>query len=443
MLLQELARISNGTLLGESLDVDGFSIDSRSIKEGQLYIAIKGDHFDGHDFVGEAIKKGASGAVISKDLHDSFPRIQVSDTKEFMSLVATHNREKFKGKVIGITGTNGKTTSKQILSNLLGKEGSCHYTDGNKNNRIGVPYSLLSLNNNFDFSVIEMGTSEPGEIKILAEQVRPDIAAITNVSAGHLDGLKDTQSIASEKGSIFNFHSDNGIAVLPRDSNFYEYWVGITNASATITFGLHKESDYRITEIKSDLESSKTIFALKFFGQKEQFEINGVARHNALNAALSIAIAIQCGISIEYIKENLRYTNLPDRRLSVFPSLKGSILIDDTYNANPASVRNAIESIKQVEKKKICIFGEMKELGENSVKIHEEILEFADQQVDQILCLGNIWKNVKNAKDNLKIFENHQELYEYIATVVDQDTLLLVKGSRSTRMDIVADKLKK
>ena len=123
--------------------------------------------------------------------------------------------------------------------------------------------------------------------------------------------------------------------------------------------------------------------------------------------------------------------------------MKGSILIDDTYNANPASVRNAIESIKQVEKKKICIFGEMKELGENSVKIHEEILEFADQQVDQILCLGNIWKNVKNAKNNLKIFENHQELYEYIATVVDQDTLLLVKGSRSTRMDIVADKLKK
>ena len=178
MFLKDLAQISKGTLLGESLHVNDFSIDSRSIKKGQLYIALKGDNFDGHDFVEEALKKGASAVVISKDLKGDFPRIVVKDTKEFINSIAANNRKEFKGKVIGITGTNGKTSSKQILSNLL-NENNCHRTEGNKNNQIGVPFSLLSLNNKYNYSVIEMGTSEKGEIEILKDMVKPDIAAIT------------------------------------------------------------------------------------------------------------------------------------------------------------------------------------------------------------------------------------------------------------------------
>ena len=181
---------------------------------------------------------------------------------------------------------------------------------------------------------------------------------------------------------------------------------------------------------------------LNFYNQQEKFEINGVARHNAYNAALSIAIAIQCNVSIDYIKENLCHTDLPDRRLSVFKSLNGSLLIDDTYNANPASMKNAIQSIAQVEKKKICILGEMKELGENSLKIHEEMLEFAQRNVDEILCIGDLWADVKIPHDKLKIFDTHHALYEYVVSKIDQNCLLLVKGSRSTRMDIIADKLK-
>ena len=222
MDLNQLAQISKGRLIGESVNFEGFSIDSRTIGPGELYISLLGKNFDGHEFLAEAKGKGASAAVVSQSTQIDFPQILVDDTFDFMRSVAAYNRNEFKGKVIGITGTNGKTSTKQIIFSLLNKYNNCHRTLGNMNNQIGVPFSLLSLQNNYQYSVIEMGTSEPGEIEILTRQVNPDIAAITNVSIGHLEGLTDTDSIALEKGNILDFQTNNGIAFLPKDSNFYQ-----------------------------------------------------------------------------------------------------------------------------------------------------------------------------------------------------------------------------
>jgi UDP-N-acetylmuramoyl-tripeptide--D-alanyl-D-alanine ligase len=245
--------------------------------------------------------------------------------------------------VIGVTGTNGKTTTKQIIANLLNTQGSCHQTIGNKNNQIGVPYSLLTLERDHYFSVIEMGTSEPGEIEKLNSLVKPDIAAITNVSMGHLDGLRDAKSIAEEKGNILNFFKDDGIAILPRDSHFFGYWSKETNAKQIISFGIHDDSDFKVSNVEIDILNNLTHFCLRFDGKEEKFSINGIGQHNSLNAALSIAVGLLSGVEIDSITKNLIRTELPERRLNVFKSLKKSILIDDSYNSNPASLKNAMD----------------------------------------------------------------------------------------------------
>ena len=442
MNLLDLANISQGTLRGEPSNVESFSIDTRTIKPKEVYIALRGENFDGHLFITEAIKKGASAIVLDRQVECNIPNIIVDDSFKFMNHVAVHNRNYFKGKMVGITGTNGKTTTKQIIANLLNSQGSCHQTIGNKNNQIGVPYSLLTLGNNHDYSVIEMGTSEPGEIKKLNTLVKPDIAAITNVSIGHLDGLRDTESIAIEKGNILNFWNEDGTAILPRDSNFYEYWSNETNAKQIISFGIHDDSDFKVSSIKIDVLNNLTHFRLRFDGKEENFSINGIGKHNPLNAALAISVSILCGVETNSIKNNLTNTQLPERRLDVCKSLKGSILIDDSYNSNPASLRNALDSIDELKRKKLCILGEMKELGPNSQRLHQEMYEYVSERVDKILCIGKAWSGC-DSSDDLLIFKDHDELYDHLVSIIDDETILLVKGSRSTRMDKIADKLKK
>lgn len=442
--LKQLAEISNGKLSGSSINVNSFSIDTRTINPNEAYIALKGENFDGHEFISEAALKGASTAIVSRPIEVDIPHIIVSDTLEFMKNIAEFNRNQFKGKVIGITGTNGKTTTKQIVANLLNGTNLCHKTLGNKNNQIGVPYSMLSLEDKYKYSVLEMGTSEPGEIEILNAQVKPDIAAITNVSMGHLEGLRNTESIAEEKGNILTFYSDSGVAILPRDSEFFDFWSNTTNAKEISSFGIDQNADFRVANVEVDIENNLTHFHLYFENQREDMSINGIGLNNSLNAALATAISLHCGIQINEIKHRLILTDLPERRLSVKESLKGSIMIDDTYNSNPASLKNALDSLDKLDKKKLCVLGEMKELGSDSKLIHKEMYEYARKRVDKVLCIGKSWSECDfDNNEKLEIFNDQDQLYHYLVSIIDNKTVLLVKGSRSTRMDLIADKLKK
>ena len=442
--LKQLAEISKGKLSGSSINIDSFSIDTRTINLNEAYIALEGENFDGHEFISEAALKGASAVIVNKPIEADIPHIIVADTLEFMKSIAEYNRNQFKGKMIGITGTNGKTTTKQIVANLLNGTNLCHKTLGNKNNQIGVPYSMLSLENKYKYSVIEMGTSEPGEIEVLNAQVKPDIAAITNVSMGHLEGLRNTESIAKEKGNILNFYSDSGVAILPRDSEFFDFWSDKTNAKEISSFGTDQNSDFRVANAEIDIENNLTHFHLYFENQREDMSINGIGLNNSLNAALATAIGLHCGIEINEIKNRLTQTDLPERRLSVTESFNGSIMIDDTYNSNPASLKNALDSLDKLDKKKICVLGEMKELGLDSKLIHKEMYEYASKRVDKVLCIGKSWSECDfDTKKELEIFNDQDLLYDYLVSIIDDKTVLLVKGSRSTRMDIIADKLKK
>ena len=442
--LKQLAEISKGKLSGSSINIDSFSIDTRTINLNEAYIALEGENFDGHEFISEAALKGASAVIVNKPIEADIPHIIVADTFEFMKIIAEFNRNQFKGKMIGITGTNGKTTTKQIVANLLNGTNLCHKTLGNKNNQIGVPYSMLSLENKYKYSVIEMGTSEPGEIELLNARVKPDIAAITNVSMGHLEGLRNTESIAKEKGNILNFYSDSGVAILPKDSEFFDFWSDKTNAKEISSFGTDQNSDFRVANAEIDIENNLTHFHLYFENQREDMSINGIGLNNSLNAALATAIGLHCGIEINEIKNRLTQTDLPERRLSVTESLNGSLMIDDTYNSNPASLKNALDSLDKLDKKKICVLGEMKELGLDSKLIHKEMYEYAIKRVDKVLCIGKSWSECDfDTNKELEIFNDQDLLYDYLVSIIDDKTVLLVKGSRSTRMDIIADKLKK
>ena len=442
--LKQLAEISKGKLSGSSINIDSFSIDTRTINLNEAYIALEGENFDGHEFISEAALKGASAVIVNKPIEADIPHIIVADTLEFMKSIAEYNRNQFKGKMIGITGTNGKTTTKQIVANLLNGTNLCHKTLGNKNNQIGVPYSMLSLENKYKYSVIEMGTSEPGEIELLNARVKPDIAAITNVSMGHLEGLRNTESIAKEKGNILNFYSDSGVAILPKDSEFFDFWSDKTNAKEISSFGTDQNSDFRVANAEIDIENNLTHFHLYFENQREDMSINGIGLNNSLNAALATAIGLHCGIEINEIKNRLTQTDLPERRLSVTESLNGSLMIDDTYNSNPASLKNALDSLDKLDKKKICVLGEMKELGLDSKLIHKEMYEYAIKRVDKVLCIGKSWSECDfDTNKELEIFNDQDLLYDYLVSIIDDKTVLLVKGSRSTRMDIIADKLKK
>ncbi|HJM14762.1 MAG TPA: UDP-N-acetylmuramoyl-tripeptide--D-alanyl-D-alanine ligase [SAR86 cluster bacterium] len=445
MELKDLALLSNGSLRGDSLEVSEFSIDTRSIEKGEVYIAIEGPNFDGHDFIEDAEKKGARALIVSREVSSILPFILVNNTIGFMETIAVHNRSSFKGNVIGITGTNGKTTSKQILSSLLSQIHKTHKTDGNKNNHIGVPFSMLNMENLYKSSVIEIGTSQVGEIKNLTNLVKPNVAAITNVSSGHLQGLRDTDSIADEKGDILEFYDSKGIAVLPRDSSYFKFWCSKTNGKKVVSFGIHEDSDFKVMNPSIDIENNLTSFQLMHDGLIEEYSINGVGVHNTLNAAMGLAICSVIGIDISEVKEALHKVNFPKRRLSIHKSIANSILIDDSYNSNPASMKRSIDLIASMNNhKKICLFGGMKELAEGSSSLHLDVYEYAKDKVDYFHCIGEEWNAIQDFDNtNFKIFSSHEELYESVKDLIDMDTVTLVKGSRSTRMDIVADKLKK
>ena len=445
MELKDLALFSNGLLRGDSLEVSEFSLDTRSINKGEVYIAIEGQNFDGHDFIEDAEKKGAKALIVSREVSSRLPFIVVNNTLDFMKTIAVHNRSSFSGNVIGITGTNGKTTSKQILSSLLSKVHKTHKTDGNKNNQIGVPFSMLNMENLYKSSVIEIGTSQIGEIKNLTNLVKPNVVAITNVSSGHLQGLRDIDSIAEEKGDILEFYNSNGIAVLPRDSSYFKFWCNKTNGKKVVSFGFHKDSDFRVVDPVIDVENNLTSFQLINSGLTEECAINGVGIHNTLNVAMGIAICWVLGIDISEVKGALLNINFPERRLSIHKSIANSILVDDSYNSNPASMKRSVDLISPMNNyNKICLFGEMKELAEDSSSLHLDAYMYAKDKVDYFYCIGEEWNAIQDSDNtNFKIFSSHEELYESVKELINVDTVTLVKGSRSTRMDIIADKLKK
>ena len=387
----------------------------------------------------------ASEVVKSPGIPDSVDLIKRIKKKEISVISEVEFAYRFtNAKIVAITGSNGKTSTKEIIGNLLREIHHTHQTLGNQNNKLGVTLTLLDLEKEHDSLVIEIGTSARGEISDLSSIVKPHIALITNVALAHSDGLGSIKDIAIEKGDILDFLGTEGVAVLPRDSLFYEDWNKRAGNRKVISFGIHESADFKVSSIKVDLRKSRTVFKLRFQGKERFCSINGIGEHNAINAASALATLHALGIDFQISIKDLMGVKLPYRRLTVCDGINGSLIIDDTYNANPDSIKAAINVISSEDKlRKIFIAGQMAELGLNAEILHKDIIEYSNSRMDEIWCIGDLWKkSVKKYNSKVKYFVNNQELLGYALNEIDNKCLVLLKGSRSSAVDQIADLLK-
>jgi len=416
--------------------------DSRAVMPGDLFIAIPGAKVDGHDYIAEAASKGAIGAVISRPIETSLPTLLVPDTVLALGMAAKAYRAQFSLPVMALTGSCGKTTVKEMTAFILMEGGSTLFTQGNYNTEVGVPITLLQLQASHQRAVIELGARKKGNISYLMDLVKPDIALITNVGVAHLEAFGSSREIAIAKGEIFECLSENGIAIINNDDKEASYWKSLLKPTQTlITFGLDHEADVMAKNIR--LEAAFSEFDCVLKGENFKVRLPVAGKHNVQNAIAAIAAASAFGISQSFMQRGLERFVTVSGRLQHKAGKNGAIIIDDTYNANPVSMRAALAVLSKQRGHKLFIMGDMVELGSETEKLHGEIGKDAKLQgIDELLAVGNLSKNaVLQFGAGAKHFQDKDSLVSYALQALNDKTTVLIKGSRSMRMEEVVQKL--
>ena len=429
--LSQLAGSVDGQLIGADHLISGFSTDTRTVAEGDVFFCLRGDNFDGHDFVQQAIDSGAQAIICDKKQLIDVSQLVVSDTRRAFGYFALLWRQQFTGPVIGVTGSNGKTTVKQLLASILSQAGEVHATRANDNNEIGVPQTLLGLRATHDFAVVEMGASDKGEIKWLGELVQPTVSVITNASAAHLEGFGDAKSVAEEKAWIYKSLGENGTSVINVDDQFAEYWKGICGDKKIITFG-------NSGEVTARREHDGSI-SINYDGESVRCGYQFAGQHNIINAMAAAACAIVSGVSLGIIADGLEAAEPVAGRLNFLDLANEITVIDDTYNANPASTRAAINVLVECNGSRILVLGDLLELGADEISEHRSIGEYAlTHSVDRLFACGNLTKHtVAEFGDSGNWYPTQQELINAVVKEVCDGCTVLVKGSRSMKMERV------
>ncbi|ETN93020.1 UDP-N-acetylmuramoyl-tripeptide--D-alanyl-D-alanine ligase [Gammaproteobacteria bacterium MOLA455] len=433
-----------GTLLNPDCEFDGVSIDSRSIAEGDLFVALIGERQDGHKFLAD-VSDRASGLVVSAADRDlPLPQWVVEDTTVALGQLAQLQREAFSGTVIAVTGSTGKTSVKDLISSILGGLGTVHATKGNFNNHIGVPLTLLDMQQDSDFAVVEMGASAASEISYLCSIAQPHISLINNVQSAHLEGFGSVAGIAAAKGEIYSSLDAAGTAILNLDQQWQAEWMALIGERACITFSLDDDcADVSASDIEM-MEGGCCRFTLHLFtdtsleSQVVSLAIPG--RHSVSNALAAAACAMAAGASIEQIVTGLEATRSPARRLEIKALAQGGQIIDDSYNASPESVRAAIDVLASRPGRRVMVLGDMAELGVDAEQLHREVGDYAlSAGIDQLYTLGNLSASA-SAVFNGQHFADLEDLKVPLFKEVERSDLsLLVKGSRSSKMDLIVD----
>jgi UDP-N-acetylmuramoyl-tripeptide--D-alanyl-D-alanine ligase len=431
--------------------IDFVSINSRKIRPNTLFIALKGTRFDGHNFVKDSIKNGAAAVVINErrlnQLNDiNVPIITVKDTKLALGSIARIWRNKLDTKIIGITGSSGKTTVKDMLADLLSEKYKVNKTEANNNNHIGVPLTILNTNENHQVLVVELGTNHFGEIPYTASILSPDYSLITNIGDSHLEFLKTRNGVWKEKSFLFEETVRNGGKV------FLNYDDPIIKAKHSrggkqIRYGFSGRVDVR-GKIKSYTDDGKPVVAIEYKKKNYELTLPIYGEQSAKNFLASCAVALELGLTIEEIKNAAEKLKAPSGRLDV-QRYKNFILIDDTYNANPDSTKTAIELVGRIKTftRKILILGDMLELGDTSIKLHQGLKDvIVKSKIDEVYMIGARMKylNDKFERTDLikKYFTNREVLKAYIKNMNFHDSVILVKGSRGMRMEEFVSEIK-
>ncbi|MEA3329002.1 MAG: UDP-N-acetylmuramoyl-tripeptide--D-alanyl-D-alanine ligase [Candidatus Omnitrophota bacterium] len=448
---QEVLRAVKGKLLkgDPGTNFKGISIDSRSIKNEELFVAIKGKRFDGHDFVSQALAK-AGGAVVSKRFLLSRPRLVnnkksiflVKDTLTSLGDIASSRRNRFKGTVLAVTGTTGKTTTTGILASVLKQKYKVLKSEASFNNFVGLPLTLFKLNSAVQIAVLEMGTSGIGEIKRLAEISRPDLGVIINIGPAHLGYLGNLQGVYRAKLELLEAMDKNTLAAINGDDKKLLSRAKLFRPRIT-TFGMNRDCDFRASEVS--YSEGKLRFVLN--GCK-QLKLKALGRYNVYNALAAISLAGQLGLNFNLIKKGLADIDLPPGRMEV-KKIGDIRLIDDSYNSNPLSLGSAIDTLAglSVKGKKILVSGDMLELGSGSESAHQQIgKKVASSGVNVLITVGNLARQISRAacrsgmkKDEVFDCGSIEDAMDCLKTQAAGGDIILVKGSRATRMERVVE----
>ena len=450
MMAQAAARVLNAEWRGKDVLFTGVSTDSRSVKSGDLFIALSGKNFDGHNFVTQAKDRGAVAVMVNqesdskKNQSSKIPMIIVKDTLLGLGQLAAYWRGCFDIPLIAVTGSNGKTTVKEMIASILfqlvGKDSNrVLATTGNLNNDIGVPKMLLQLCEQHKYAVIEMGMNHSGEISYLTHLAKPSVALITNAGAAHIEGIGSVEAVARAKGEIFEGLDKLGIAVINADDPNVQLWHKLVGSRSVIEFGLSKEVKVGGCY---QLNLTDTKMKLKLPDGTVEIKLKVPGRHNVYNALAAAAAATAIGIRKEDIASGLGVFCGVDGRLQQKKCQHDATMIDDSYNANPESVRAALSVLANSPGKKILILGDMGELGDNAVDFHECIGEEARLiGIDRLFTLGELSAHsVEKFGVGAQHFKNIEDLIAVVETVLAPNVTLLVKGSRFMQMERVVRK---
>ena len=444
--LSLLAHWAGGELHGEDLLVDTLTNDTRSLMPGSLYVALRGERFDGHDFAYDAAMRNAAALLVDHPVEVDLPQVVVPDTQLALARIAGNLQLDRGGKAIAITGSNGKTSVKTLTLSILQRAGNSYSNPGNRNNEIGLPLAVIGAPDDADFSIYEMGAGKPGDIAYLTDIVTPDVALVNNIASAHLERMGSLLGIAQTKGAIYSALSVDGVAIINADDAFAEYFAGLVVGRRLLRFGLESTADITARDIVSTGEGSRFVLVTPQGNAAVDLPLPG--RHNVLNALAAASIALACGVAMATIVEGLGASKPVAGRQAAHVLANGAVLIDDSYNANPGSLAAAIDTLAAAGGQAWLVLGDMRELGPEGEALHADAGRKARAAgIARLYTLGALSASAALAfGEGARSFETHKDLADALRLDLSQianpqDVRCLVKGSRGSAMDRIVTAL--
>lgn len=434
--LSVIARGIGGRLRGADVTVDAVSTDTRTLAPGMLFVALRGERHDAHDFAAAAVDAGAAALLVERELALAVPQVVVADSLVALGELARMARDRSRARVVGITGSNGKTTVKTLVASILSRRGRTHVNAGNYNNEVGLPLTLLAMPEDAEYAVIEMGAGKPGDIAYLARIARPDVALVNNVAAAHLERMGSLQGVAETKGAIYRALPADGVAVINADDAFADYFGVLAGARRAIRFGALRRAD---VSANFDVDGGDNRFRLLAPNGAAEIDLPLRGRHNVSNALAASSVALALGVPLATIKAGLEAAPAVDGRLVRRALASGAIVVDDSYNANPGSFAAAIAYLAAESGERMLVMGDMAELGPDAERLHAEVGALARRSGIQCLrAVGSLSRAAVEAfGTGGRHFADQAQLVDALRGEATAGVVLLVKGSRSSGMDRV------
>ncbi|HEX7816238.1 UDP-N-acetylmuramoyl-tripeptide--D-alanyl-D-alanine ligase [Dyella sp.] len=436
-----MALWTRGQLFGADVEIGGVAIDTRKLKAGDLFVAIKGERVDGHDYVRQAAEAGAVAALVTRKVDAPITQVVVDDTELALGDLASAVRAQRDVRVVGITGSNGKTTVKTLVASILSRHGRTHVNAGNYNNELGLPLTLLAMPQDTQFAVLEMGAGKPGDIAYLAAIARPDIGLVNTIAPAHLERMGSVEGVAETKGALYQALPADGVAVINADDAFASFFSGLAGTRRQLRFALDHKADVGADIVELGVDGSTFVLSTPVGDAEIDLPLPG--RHNVANAMAAAAVALALDVPLDTIVAGLEQVPPIAGRLRA-EDMGGWLLIDDSYNANPGSVGAAIDTLALAQGERWLVLGDMAELGAHTRAMHAGIGAHARQRgIDRLFAVGPLSAAAVEAFGGQGThYTDKQALAKALSDALHRGVTVLVKGSRSAGMEQVVASLR-